>query len=77
MTKEELLEKLGNLHVEIIEIVTNRTNYYIDDLDILDSDINSDIENDIFTDMTYEELIKYINNVENILNFYKESESEE
>ena len=71
MKKKDLLEQLDRIHDEVIEIVTNRNLSYIDDLDMLDSDINSDYENDRFEEMSIKELKEYIRYAQLILDFYK------
>lgn len=67
----DLFNKLDALKDEISEIVLNRNLDYIDDLDMINSDIDADWDNDIFEDMHYEELKNYVDNVENVLNEYK------
>lgn len=71
MKKEDLLEQLDKIHDEVIEIVINRNIDCIDDLDMLNSDITSDFENDRFKKMSIKELEEYIRCAQLTLDFYK------
>lgn len=67
---KELYEKLDKLEDEIFEIVSNRGTF--DELDFIKNDINTDWELGVIEDMDFNDLEKYVNNVENILMEYKE-----
>ena len=71
---EELYKKLDKLEDEITDITINRNLYYVDDLDFIKSDINSDWENGIIEKMNFKELKKYVEYIENILNTYYANE---
>jgi HEPN domain-containing protein len=71
MKKKDLLKQLDEIQNEVIEIVANRNLSYIDDLDMLDSDINSDYENDRFEEMSIKELEEYVRCAQLTLDFYK------
>ena len=67
---KELYEKLDKLEDEIFEIVSNRGTF--DELDFIKNDINTDWELGVIEDMDFNDLEKYVNNVENVLMEYKE-----
>lgn len=71
---EDLYKKLDKLEDEIIDITTNRNLYYVDDLDFIKSDINSDWENGIIEKMNFKELKEYVEYIENVLNTYYANE---
>lgn len=72
--RKMLLDEFDKLHDELVDIVTNRCLPYVDDLDMLDYDINDDLEDNVFDNMSTKELEDYVNRISDILQTYRREE---